>query len=115
MPTDIKYGYTVRGIHHDDLLFTLDGFNARTFSSQGQQRSIVLSLKLAEGAISRESTGQDPVYLLDDVLSELDEGRRRYITQGLTGKQVILTGTDRADFSFVDHTVRVEGGAFFPC
>ena len=112
LPVDLKYGYTVRGVQHDDVALTLNGFPARIFASQGQQRSAVLALKLAEGIISRESGGQAPVYLLDDVLSELDESRRRIITEDLKDRQVILTGTDLRDFSFVDHVIRVESGEF---
>ena len=99
---DRKYGFTQKGIHRDDLSILIDSFSARTFSSQGQQRSAVLSLKLAEGEVSAAMTGRPPVYLLDDVLSELDENRRNYITGGLLGKQVILSGTDEEDFLFVN-------------
>ena len=112
LSTDIRYGYTVTGVHHDDLIFQLDGHPARIFASQGQQRSVVLALKLAEGMISREEGGQAPVYLLDDVLSELDEKRRRIITESLRDRQVILTGTDEKDFSFANHLIRVEYGVF---
>ncbi len=110
--SDQKYGFTQKGVHRDDLEILIDSFSARSFSSQGQQRSAVLSLKLAEGEISRNMTGKDPVYLLDDVLSELDESRREYITGGLAGKQVILTGTDEEDFLFVDRKIRVSEGSF---
>ena len=110
--SDRKYGFSSKGVHRDDLILTVDSYSARGFASQGQQRSAVLSLKLAEGEISREMTGKDPVYLLDDVLSELDETRRNYVTGGLAGKQVILTGTDEKDFSFVDRVFRVEGGVY---
>ncbi len=110
--SDQKYGFTQKGVHRDDLELKINSFSARTFASQGQQRSAVLSLKLAEGEISFHQTGQDPIYLLDDVLSELDENRRGYITGGLKGKQVILTGTDEEDFSFVDRVIRVKGGCF---
>ena len=109
---DRKYGFTQKGIHRDDLEILIDSFPARGFASQGQQRSAVLSLKLAEGEISEKMTRRSPVYLLDDVLSELDESRRRYVTQGLSGKQVILTGTDKEDFSFVQKTIYVKGGVF---
>ena len=112
LPVDIRYGYTVRGVHHDDLTFALNAFPARIFASQGQQRSIVLALKLAEGVISREMGGQEPVYLLDDVLSELDENRRRILTSNLTGRQVLFTGTDERDFPFADHLIRVSNGEF---
>ena len=109
---DQKYGCTQKGIHRDEVEILVNGFSARGFASQGQQRSVVLSLKLAEGEISKEMTGQDPVYLLDDVLSELDENRRQYITSGLMGKQVILTGTDPENFTFVKNRVLVENGNF---
>lgn len=110
--TDQKYGFTQKGIHRDDLEIVVNDYAARGFASQGQQRSAVLALKLAEGEISRDMTGQEPVYLLDDVLSELDENRRNYITSGLAGKQVILTGTDEEDFSFVETRYRVREGSF---
>lgn len=109
---DIRYGFTQRGVHRDDLAIFIDSYPARTFASQGQQRSAVLSLKLSEGEISRAGTGQDPIYLLDDVLSELDEGRRSYITGGLAGKQVILTGCDPDAFGFVDRIHKVKAGVF---
>ena len=63
--------------------------------------------------LSRKMTGQNPVYLLDDVLSELDEHRRAYITGGLSGKQVILTGTEERDFAFAERRIRVKEGKFF--
>lgn len=107
---DIRYGFTQKGIHRDDLEIYLDHHPARGFASQGQQRSAVLALKLAEGEISRDLTGNSPVYLLDDVLSELDGHRREYITSGLSGKQVILTGTDAENFHFVDKCLSVRGG-----
>ncbi len=110
--TDLRLGFSSKGIHRDDFVILIDQLSAKTYASQGQQRSAVLALKLAEGEISKEMTGKDPVYLLDDVLSELDEERRAYITGGLAGKQVILSGTDVEDFSFVDKHIRVENGGF---
>lgn len=112
LESDIKYGFTGKGIHRDDLEVKIDAFSARGFASQGQQRSAVLALKLAEGEISRDMTGRPPVYLLDDVLSELDEGRRSYILSGLAGKQVILTGTDRDQLDTAHQLYFVEGGCF---
>ncbi len=110
--SDQKYGFTSKGIHRDDLDIEIGNKSARNFASQGQQRSAVLALKFAEGEISREMTGQDPVYLLDDVLSELDEERREYITTGLVGKQVIISGTEEKDLSFVDKKICVSKGTF---
>ncbi len=112
LETDRRLGFTGKGVHRDDLTVMINSYSARSFASQGQQRSAVLALKLAEGEISREMTGQEPVYLLDDVLSELDEERRRYITGGLKGKQVILSGTDREPFSFTDKQITVKEGEF---
>mgnify|MGYP003299625020 CR=1 FL=1 len=80
------------GIHKDDIEINLNGNRARIFASQGQQRSLSLALKLAEGEIIRDECGGDyPVFLFDDVLSELDSGRRKYLLSNLAGKQVILT------------------------
>lgn len=88
---EIRAGTTLYGPHKDDILITLNGGEARVFASQGQQRSIALAMKLAEGEISRDETGEYPVFLLDDILSELDENRKAYVIQGLTGRQVLIT------------------------
>lgn len=76
MHDDINNGSTKIGVHHDDLLFLLNDMDARQFASQGQQRSIVLSLRLAEIYFLKEKTGEYPILLLDDVLSELDKNRQ---------------------------------------
>ncbi len=82
------------GPHRDDLSFKVNGKNARGFASQGQQRSIVLCMKCAQMELLREETGEYPVLLLDDIMSELDSERRRFLTEKITGKQVIITCTD---------------------
>ena len=87
-------GSTLWGPHKDDIHITLNGKEARLFASQGQQRSIALSMKLAEGEISRRLTGEYPVFLLDDVFSELDETRRRFIMDKLRGRQIIVTSCE---------------------
>lgn len=84
-------GTTLYGPHKDDINITLNGNEARTFASQGQQRSIALAMKLSEGEISKELTGEYPVFLFDDILSELDRSRKDYILSGLDGRQVIIT------------------------
>lgn len=103
-----------KGAHKDDLILRLDGRSARFFASQGQQRSVVLSLKLAEGQLSRDMTGEAPVFLLDDVLSELDERRRAYILASISTGQVILTSCDPAPFFGLEslRRIRVEQGSF---
>ena len=75
-------------------MLTIDGLSARTFGSQGQQRSIVLALKLAEADILYRKTGERPVILLDDVMSELDMSRRDYLLNHLDGRQVFITCCD---------------------
>ena len=87
-------GATLWGIHKDDVRLSLDGSDARIFASQGQQRSFALAMKLSEGEISREKSGEYPVFLLDDVFSELDAGRRKYITDRLLGRQIIVTSCE---------------------
>ena len=88
---ECRAGVTLFGVHKDDLEISLSGNSARRFSSQGQQRSIALALKLAESEISRELTGELPVLALDDVLSELDASRRAYVTSGFRDRQIFLT------------------------
>lgn len=88
---EIASGVTLFGVHRDDLDITLNGKNARIYASQGQQRSLALSLKLAEGEICCEETQDEPVFLFDDVLSELDASRRDYLVNKMQGKQVIIT------------------------
>lgn len=91
---DARAGFTSVGPHRDDLTLTIDGLSARTFGSQGQQRSIVLALKLAEADILYRKTGERPVILLDDVMSELDMSRRDYLLNHLDGRQVFITCCD---------------------
>ena len=88
---EIFVGSTLWGIHKDDIEIKLNSKNARAFASQGQQRSLALALKLAEGGICKEEFGDYPVFLFDDVLSELDETRREYMIRYEAGKQVIIT------------------------
>ena len=91
---EIAIGSTLWGIHKDDLAIDINGHRARIYGSQGQQRSLALAMKLAEGEICREEYGDYPVFLLDDVLSELDSERREYLLHRIRDKQVILTGCD---------------------
>ncbi len=93
---DIERGITNSGPHRDDLELSLDGANLRLFASQGQQRSTVLSLKIAELRILEEETGELPVLLLDDVMSELDETRRTRLLESIQSAQVFVTCTDLA-------------------
>lgn len=92
---EIQRGYTLIGPHRDDIVFYLHGRAARQFASQGQQRSIVLSLLLAELELIRDVRRQQPLLLLDDVFSELDEQRRNKLIRLIPpAQQTFITATD---------------------
>ena len=91
---ECRAGATLYGPHKDDVEIALSGREARKYASQGQHRSIALAMKLAEGEISRELTGEAPVLALDDVLSELDPSRRAYVVSGFRDRQIFLTTCD---------------------
>jgi len=96
---DLRRGSTSIGPHHDDVRLLLDGKEARAYGSQGQQRTAVVSLKLAEAELVARRTGERPVLLLDDVLSELDGERRAALLRQLTGEgQVIITSVEAGPF-----------------
>lgn len=106
-------GSTLFGPVRDDLDITINGISVRQFASQGQQRSTVLALKYAEGEVCRDFSGEYPVYLLDDVMSELDEKRREFLFYGIKGKQVIMTACNKDNAAgHVEHVIRVEGGRY---
>ncbi|MBR5616389.1 MAG: DNA replication/repair protein RecF [Clostridia bacterium] len=111
---EIGAGYTLWGIHRDDIDITLNGVCARIFASQGQQRSLALAMKLAEGEICRESCSEHPVYLFDDVLSELDTRRRDYLTSRIYDKQVILTTCEPSELKRLGeaNVIKVQNGTF---
>lgn len=93
-------GRALWGPHADMIAFFIEGRNAASFASQGQQRSLVLAFKLAEVALLKEMTGQQPVLLLDDVMSELDEGRRNALVEFIEGDiQTFITTTNLGYFS----------------
>lgn len=82
------------GVQRDDLSITVDTKDARTYCSQGQQRTAALSMKIAEADYIRHIKGEYPVLLLDDIMSELDINRRSYLSQKIRDKQVLITSTD---------------------
>ena len=92
---DLEYGMTMTGPHRDDFEIFMNEENIKKYGSQGQQRSCVLKLKLAECEIIKEKTGQMPPILLDDILSELDENRRHLFIENIKNTQVIITCTDK--------------------
>ncbi|MCL2531390.1 MAG: DNA replication and repair protein RecF [Oscillospiraceae bacterium] len=105
--SDLRRQMTTVGPHRDDLILTLNGRPLRDFGSQGQQRSAALALKLAEAAVLRDTTGETPVALLDDVLSELDARRQTDLLRYLDGWQVFLTCCEPS------HTLHGSAGRVF--
>jgi len=95
---EILKGITLYGPHRDDYQLILNGKNIRMFGSQGQQRTAVLSVKLSELDIMKEETGEYPILLLDDVMSELDRDRQKYLFKYLKGIQIFITCTDKDIF-----------------
>lgn len=91
---DLSLGYTSYGVHRDDIKVVINGIDVRSFGSQGQQRTAALSLKLAELEIIKMQTKTTPVLLLDDVLSELDENRKKRLLAFCKKAQTIISCTD---------------------
>ncbi len=89
------------GPHKDDILIKINDKECKYFGSQGQQRSAILALKLAEIEIIKEEVGEYPILLLDDVLSELDNKRKSYLIDYIKGKQTIITTTDDHDLKIL--------------
>jgi DNA replication and repair protein RecF len=113
---DIERGTTSVGPHRDDFEVLLGGVNLTTYGSQGQQRLATLALKFAARDHVREETGEDPILLFDDVMSELDERRREYLAgYFLESTQAVITTTnlDYFDEEILEraHVVRISGGA----
>lgn len=104
---DIAAGFSTVGPHRDDIRIEIAERSARVYASQGQQRSAVLALKLAEASVLREETGEQPVALLDDVMSELDTTRQDYVLNHIHGWQVFLTCCDPSP------VLRLTGGRIF--
>ncbi len=111
---DILYHTLAYGSSRDDVEIKINGKELRLFGSQGQQRSVVVALKLAEGEIAEEYTKSPSVYLFDDILSELDEKRREYLLEKIKDKQVIITSC-LGDEREIYHGTRifVEKGKYF--
>ena len=93
-PREIENGSSLYGIQRDDLRFFINDREVKTYASQGQQRTAVLSMKIAQMESINELRGEYPVLLLDDIMSELDSARRRYLSDKIRDKQVIITCTD---------------------
>jgi DNA replication and repair protein RecF len=117
---ELTRGQTLIGPHRDDLGFTVAGIDLGRYGSRGQQRSVALALKLAEADLMRLRSGEAPVLLLDDMLSELDSRRRAHLIEAIRRpmQQTLLSATDLSDFGadfLAEITrLRVEGGVIYP-
>ena len=106
---DILYTTTSYGPHKDDILFFINNINVRDFGSQGQQRTASLSTKLAEINLIEDEKAVLPVLLLDDVLSELDKDRQKFLIKNIKKLQVIITCTGVEDvLKNLDEEYKVE-------
>lgn len=96
---EVIRGMTLVGPHRDDIDIVLNGESTKIYASQGQQRTAVLSMKFAEIDLMKEESGEYPVLLLDDVLSELDDSRKEYLLDNIEGIQTLITSTEKRFFS----------------
>lgn len=102
---DIMRGVTSKGIHKDDFIVYLNEKNVNTYGSQGQNRTVVLSLKMAELQVIKDEIDENPILLLDDFMSELDEVRRKNFLENIGDTQVFVTCTEKLDIENLEFNV----------
>ncbi len=107
---DIQKGFTNLGIHRDDFSIIINGKPVNIYGSQGQQRTVIISLKLSELEIIYDEIGEKPILLLDDFMSELDKDRREALLKNIQENQIIITCTDKFDFGNEANFIKVENG-----
>lgn len=107
---ELDSGQCLTGPHKDDFDVMLDGVSLKSFGSQGQTRTAAISLKLAERQIIREDTGEEPVLLLDDVLSELDARRQDFVLNKISSGQVFITCCETDKLTSLGKTLVIEQG-----
>ena len=100
---DIIKGFTTKGIHRDNFVIYINDKEVSVYGSQGQNRTVILSLKLAELNVIYDEIGEYPIFLLDDFMSELDEKRRKNFLNNIENTQVILTGTEKIDLTNLEY------------
>lgn len=105
---DMIFKSTTTGPHRDDYIFYVEDRDSRSYSSQGQQRTLSLALLLAKTEFLTMKNGSKPILLLDDVFSELDEARRNYLIDYIKGFEAFITGTEKPEF--VDKIILIENG-----
>jgi len=105
--SEAAQGISLVGPHRDDMIFYINGKQARSFASQGQQRTAVIAVKTAQTELIKEETGEYPVLLLDDIMSELDSKRQQLVTEKIKNMQIFITCTSKETFK------EFENGKFF--
>ena len=102
---DIIKGFTTKGIHRDDFFVYINSQLVNVYGSQGQNRTVVLSLKISELQVIYDEIGEYPILLLDDFMSELDEKRRKNFLENIENTQVIITCTDKINIDNLDYNI----------
>ena len=107
---ELESGQCLTGPHKDDFDVNLSGLSAKTYGSQGQVRTATVSLKLAQRKLQEKESGEIPVLLLDDVLSELDPSRQDFILNQITDGQVFITCCEPGRFTKLGKTIEIQQG-----
>ena len=107
---EIESGQCLTGPHKDDFDVSLSGINLKSYGSQGQTRTAAISLKLAQRELMGREWGEEPVLLLDDVLSELDQGRQDFVLNQIVSGQVFITCCEPGRFTKLGRTIEIEKG-----
>ena len=107
---ELETGQCLTGPHKDDFTVTLSGMDLKAYGSQGQTRTAAISLKLAQRELMAREWGEEPVLLLDDVLSELDSGRQDFVLNQITTGQVFITCCEPGRFTRLGKTIVIQNG-----
>ena len=107
---ELESGQCLTGPHKDDFSVTLNGIDLKAYGSQGQTRTAAISLKLAQRELMKRESGQEPVLLLDDVLSELDPGRQDFVLNKIVSGQVFITCCEPGRFTKLGKTIEIKQG-----
>ena len=107
---EIESGQCLTGPHKDDFSVSLSSIDLKAYGSQGQTRTAAISLKLAQRELMKRESGEEPVLLLDDVLSELDPGRQDFVLNQIVSGQVFITCCEPGRFTKLGKTIEIEQG-----
>ena len=107
---ELESGQCLTGPHKDDFDVKLSGLSVKTYGSQGQTRTAAISLKLAQRELMKRESGEEPVLLLDDVLSELDPGRQDFVLNQIKSGQVFITCCEKERFTKLGQTIQIRKG-----